>query len=232
MATVVGRKTKRVIEKWLDEGWSPARVIWALIALISTAVFAWGFVAHPHHPGAVWWLVGVLLVAASWFASEAGRWRIRHDRLVKKQLALPPPIKEPSIPLPSVKVAAPANALAAFTGDDPSLHSQTSSSELKEVLLKELEKGMGLQSRLPGPLNPNIWFVAAATEADVIEWEDHVQHILKRHPRKLIRFQAPAKTNPLTGAALNPLIEMVTTSLARRLAFRVHNLERIIADMD
>ncbi len=71
----------QAVERWLDEGWSPWRIGVGTISLVSLGVTVYGYAAHPHHPGSVWWLLGAALVMTAWSLSEMLRWRVRHNRL-------------------------------------------------------------------------------------------------------------------------------------------------------
>jgi hypothetical protein len=49
---------------------------------VATGVTLYGYASHPHHPGAVWWLLGAVAVIAAWALIEAGRWRVKYRRLL------------------------------------------------------------------------------------------------------------------------------------------------------
>jgi hypothetical protein len=74
------------IEKWLDQGWSPFRVTYSVMATLIFAVTLYGYASHPHHPGGLWYALGAAVIFAIWAVTEMLRWRIRHNRL-KDQLA-------------------------------------------------------------------------------------------------------------------------------------------------
>jgi hypothetical protein len=69
------------VEQWLDEGWSPWRIGVGSLSLVSLGVTVFGYAAHPHHPGSVWWILGAAVVIIVWLLSEMLRWRVRHNRL-------------------------------------------------------------------------------------------------------------------------------------------------------
>jgi hypothetical protein len=147
----------------------------------------------------------------------------------------PAPKAAPAKTAVRAAVPAPATATAPAKSGDliQKYGAPERQSELKKELLKELEKGMGLQQNLPGPLKVNFAsFVLGAetTEADIIEWEDHVEFILKKHPRKLIRFKAKEKPNPMN--ILAPALLAFSSPLERELAHRLDTLERIVGEMD
>jgi hypothetical protein len=73
-----------VIEKWLDEGWSPWRIAYGTASLVALGVTVVGYAAHPHHPGPVWWLLAAIAVVAAWALLEMVRWRTRHNRLQRR----------------------------------------------------------------------------------------------------------------------------------------------------
>ena len=75
------------VERWLDEGWSPSRIGYGTITLVATGVTLYGYVSHPRHPGAVWWLLAAVTVIAVWALLEAGRWRIKYQRLLAARQA-------------------------------------------------------------------------------------------------------------------------------------------------
>ncbi|HEY5384882.1 MAG TPA: hypothetical protein VIJ56_06560 [Acidimicrobiales bacterium] len=85
------------IEQWLDRGWSLPRVMWGLVAAVSTVVTAIGYATHPHHPGAVWWVVAGLVLLAIWALSEMLRWRIRHNRMERHLVQSDTPMDFPPI---------------------------------------------------------------------------------------------------------------------------------------
>jgi hypothetical protein len=92
--------------RWLDEGWSPWRIGVGTISLVSLGVTVYGYAAHPHHPGSVWWLLGAALVMTVWSLSEMLRWRVRHNRLrtqVNNVRAGPPSVG----PRPSGRLSSP-----------------------------------------------------------------------------------------------------------------------------
>lgn len=69
------------VENWLEKGWSFPRVAGTMLSAIATVGFFVTYASQPHHPGAVWWVVGGLVVVALWLALEMVRWRWRHNRL-------------------------------------------------------------------------------------------------------------------------------------------------------
>ena len=73
-----------VIERWLDEGWSPWRIAVGAGSLVALGVTVVGYVAHPRHPGAVWWLLAAVAVVAVWALLEMVRWRVRYKRLQQR----------------------------------------------------------------------------------------------------------------------------------------------------
>ena len=75
------------VERWLDEGWSPWRIGYGTIGLVTTGVTLYGYISHPRHPGAVWWLLAAVAVIAIWALIEAGRWRIKYRRLLAARQA-------------------------------------------------------------------------------------------------------------------------------------------------
>jgi hypothetical protein len=77
------------MERWLDEGWSPWRIGYGTTGLVATGVTLYGYISHPRHPGAVWWLLAAVAVIAAWALLEAGRWRIKYRRLLAARQASP-----------------------------------------------------------------------------------------------------------------------------------------------
>jgi len=73
-----------VVERWLEEGWSPWRIAYGVASLVALGVTVVGYVAHPHHPGSVWWLLTAVAVVAAWALLEMVRWRTRHNRLERR----------------------------------------------------------------------------------------------------------------------------------------------------
>jgi hypothetical protein len=69
-------------ESWLEKGTFFPRFAWTIVAAAATAVCVLGYAVHPHHPGAVWWVVAALALLSLWSVSEVIRLRIRHSRLV------------------------------------------------------------------------------------------------------------------------------------------------------
>jgi hypothetical protein len=64
-------------------------------------VALYGFVSHPHHLGAVWYLVLVLVIVLVWLATEVFRWRTKYQRPMERHLtALHPPQQPPTQPDP------------------------------------------------------------------------------------------------------------------------------------
>jgi hypothetical protein len=84
-------KTPKAVERWLDEGWSPARIALNGTAFVITVATVAAYATQAHHPGAVWWLLIAVAVIAVWTFSEMLRWRIRHNRI---QAELQPVRKE------------------------------------------------------------------------------------------------------------------------------------------
>jgi len=88
------------VEKWLDRGWSPLRIGYALLSALLTVSGALTYVKERHHPGAIWYLVGALAVVILYLAIEVLRWRTKHHRLALKQRTIesispkddPPPV--------------------------------------------------------------------------------------------------------------------------------------------
>ena len=54
------------VEQWLDEGWSPWRIGYGLANLIAMIITVYVYARQPHHPGAIWWLMAAVAVAALW----------------------------------------------------------------------------------------------------------------------------------------------------------------------
>jgi hypothetical protein len=52
------------VERWLDEGWSPWRIGYGAANLIALTVTVYVYAKEPRHPGAVWWLLAAVAVAA------------------------------------------------------------------------------------------------------------------------------------------------------------------------
>jgi hypothetical protein len=73
------------VEQWLAEGWSPWRIGYGTTSLVATGVTLYGYISHPGHPAAVWWLLAAVAVIAAWALLEAGRWRIKYRRLATRQ---------------------------------------------------------------------------------------------------------------------------------------------------
>ena len=67
-------------ERWITEGWKPFRIGWSVIGGIALVVTLVGYVTHPHHPGALWWLVAFFVVVSAWTGTEMFRWRVRDGR--------------------------------------------------------------------------------------------------------------------------------------------------------
>jgi len=80
------------VERWLDEGWSPWRIGYGTTSLVATGVTLYGYISHPHHPAAVWWLLAAVAVIAVWALLEAARWRVKYRRLASSSAARPKPI--------------------------------------------------------------------------------------------------------------------------------------------
>lgn len=102
----------RAVERWLDEGWTPWRIAYGGTGLVATSAGVYGYAVAPHHPGAVWWLLAALAVVATWALSEAGRWRIKYRRLVRKLEASSSPAA-----VPLNKLAADGQGLLANLGN-------------------------------------------------------------------------------------------------------------------
>src|SRR5580704_17118115 len=83
------------IEKWLDLGWSPVRIVYSAVAAVTVGVTVYGYVSHPHHPGALWYLLGAVAVLALWAVTEMLRWRVRHNRLERRIAAVRPGPTDP-----------------------------------------------------------------------------------------------------------------------------------------
>jgi hypothetical protein len=111
----------RAIEKWLQEGSSPARIIYGLASGVTLVVTLAGYADHAHHPGAVWWLLAGALVIALWALSEMVRWRIRHNRLQRELSRLGPGTSphDPAQVVPAAPTVDPTlwNATVAESGD-------------------------------------------------------------------------------------------------------------------
>lgn len=87
----------RTVERWLDEGWSPWRIGYGAVNLVALSVAVAGYVTHPHHPGAVWWLLAAVAVVAVWSLGEMARWRIRHNRLQQRIQRLTDTVAPPAV---------------------------------------------------------------------------------------------------------------------------------------
>jgi hypothetical protein len=79
---------RATVDKWLNEGWSPLRIGYALVSAILTASGAATYVKERNHPGAIWYLVGALAVVVVYLTAEVMRWRTKHRRLEAKQKAM------------------------------------------------------------------------------------------------------------------------------------------------
>ncbi len=80
----------QAVERWLDEGWSPWRIGYGTIGLVATGVTLYGYISHPRHPGAVWWLLAAVAMIAVWALLETGRWRLKYRGLPAARQASPP----------------------------------------------------------------------------------------------------------------------------------------------
>lgn len=93
-------------EKWLNQGFSPLRLAYWAVSGVILSVTVYGYIDHPHHPGAVWYLFWAAVILAAWLTAETIRWKIKHDRLARQMAASPPiqpprqPVSPKTIPLP------------------------------------------------------------------------------------------------------------------------------------
>ncbi|MGO9297930.1 MAG: hypothetical protein ACLP52_29280 [Streptosporangiaceae bacterium] len=83
------------VERWLDEGWSPWRIGYGTANLIALLVALYQYAKHPHHPGAVWWLLAAVALTGVWALLEMLRWRIRYRRLLASHQASAPEARQP-----------------------------------------------------------------------------------------------------------------------------------------
>ena len=91
-------RVPKAVERWLDEGSSPLRIGYGLVSFVALVVAFVGYVAHPHHPGAVWWLLAAVAVIAVWALLEMVRWHVLHNRL-QRRLAEYEPARNTPLPM-------------------------------------------------------------------------------------------------------------------------------------
>lgn len=150
----------RAVERWLDEGWSPWRIAYGTVALVGTVGAVYGYASHPHHPGAVWWLLGGALVVALWAMSEMMRWRIKYKRL---------------------QTSATGQDIAQAT-------SQPSEAGTCTKLRNAIAGGRVLQSKIKSGSRGQE-YVPAEIGPDVVRWEADVSETLASYPVKQAEFE-------------------------------------------
>jgi len=73
------------VEKWLEDDWSPLRVVWGTVTGVLTIASVAAWVRERHHPGGVWYLTAAFLLVALLAAEEALRWRTKHHRAITEK---------------------------------------------------------------------------------------------------------------------------------------------------
>jgi hypothetical protein len=156
----------RVVERWLHEGWSPWRIGYGTVGLIGTVVAVYGYVSHPRHPGAAWWMLAAVSVIAVWALLEMSRFRILYRRAMTAAKATQQYSSEAVAAVKARKEAETARRLRKLFGDG-------------RVLLTEI----GTDSTYPGsPVRTNM-------PAKIVRWEENVINALEDKPDALAVFE-------------------------------------------
>lgn len=163
----------RAVERWLDDGWSPWGIAYGVVALVATVVSVYGYVSHPHHPGAVWWLLAAVGLVAVWALLEAMRWRIRYKRLLASKSAQ----KEAQ---PTSKPADPVWTLLTAQAQKRT--------ETVKALRQLIADGRALQSRIK-TISQDQKYVPASVGPDIAKWENDVCDALMGYPKILAVFE-------------------------------------------
>jgi hypothetical protein len=191
------RAVDRVVERWLDEGWSPWRIGYGVLGLVTLAVAVYGYLGQPRHRNVA--VIAGIAIIAVWALLEMARWRIRYKRLSAVLAAIPVTESQNSESVKS-KASATLRAIQA-----------SSRVETAERLRKLLGDGRVLHANLASTA-PWGWHMPAVLPGRIARWETDVCEALRNKSETYREFLNAPDWDPSAWDS-RPVYDRITYQL-------------------
>ncbi len=157
----------RAVERWLDEGWSPWRIGYGVLGLVTLTAAVYGYVSQSRHRNVA--VIAGIAIIAVWALLEMVRWRIRYKRL-SAALTVIHNTESQNVESAKSKASAILRAVEA-----------SSQAEADKRLRKLLRDGRVLHAN-HGATAPWGWRMATVLPGRVARWETDVCEALTNKP--------------------------------------------------